>query len=79
MHRNCIQCVVSVFPAFNVEKITAVLCKHHKTEACVFLSAVALNNRNGGKDGHNKTGGTNTKMPEGELLLQVSYEPPKAP
>ncbi|XP_005749275.1 aryl hydrocarbon receptor-like [Pundamilia nyererei] len=41
--------------------------------------SVALNNRNGGKDGHNKTGGTNTKMPEGELLLQVSYEPPKAP
>ncbi|XP_026000343.1 aryl hydrocarbon receptor-like isoform X2 [Astatotilapia calliptera] len=33
--------------------------------------SVALNNRNGGKDGHNKTGGTNTKMPEGELLLQA--------
>lgn len=69
------KCFVSMFPTFNVEKITAVLCKHHhRTEACVFLSAVALNNRNGMKDGHN-----NTKIPEGELLLQVSYEPPKAP
>uniref|UniRef100_A0A3Q4MW86 Aryl hydrocarbon receptor n=1 Tax=Neolamprologus brichardi TaxID=32507 RepID=A0A3Q4MW86_NEOBR len=33
--------------------------------------SVSLNNRNGAKDGHNKTGGTNTKIPEGELLLQA--------
>ncbi|XP_030580244.1 aryl hydrocarbon receptor-like [Archocentrus centrarchus] len=33
--------------------------------------SVTLNSQNGVKDGSNKTEGTNTKIPEGELLLQA--------